>query len=326
MFTTAHSDRRSSRLLGKRLQRHGVAAVTDQPLNAEIAAHSVDSRPAFVEQSKSMVRSFVFAVVFIAAFSNAQPARAQSALTLPESVATSGDDSSAQPTPAPAAETPRHTGVRAMFKGLGEDFKHLPSKENLYWAAAGGAAALAVHPLDDKVSRQVRGNTTADTIFTPGRYIGAFPTVFSVSAGVYAFGRMTDRPKVSHLGMDLLRAIAVSSALTQTVKYSTRRLRPDGTTRNSFPSGHASDTFAVATALERHLGWKYSIPGYLFASYVAASRLPARRHWLSDVVMGGAVGVISGRTVGSHERNNPPSSITPVSVPGGMALIYSRTW
>jgi hypothetical protein len=46
-------------------------------------------------------------------------------------------------------------------------------------------------------------------------------------------------------------------------------------------------TFAFATALERHLNWKYSIIGYTFASYVAISRLPANRHWLSDAVFGG---------------------------------------
>ena len=212
------------------------------------------------------------------------------------------------------------------IKGFGEDFKHLPSKENLFIAAAGGAAALAVHPLDGRVNRHVRGNATANNFFRPGSEIGSFPTVFGVSAGVYAIGRLTDRPKMSHLGMDLLRAIAMSSLVTHGIKYTTRRERPDLSGKTSFPSGHAADTFAVATALERHLGWRYAIPGYLFASYVAASRLPANRHWLSDVVFGAAVGTIAGRTVGSHEREHPLLPVSPVSVPGGMALVYSRAW
>src|SRR5262245_63725190 len=46
---------------------------------------------------------------------------------------------------------------------------------------------------------------------------------------------------------------------------------------NSFPSGHAADTFAFATALERHLGWRGAVPAYIFSSYVAMSRLPANR-------------------------------------------------
>lgn len=267
---------------------------------------------------------FVLAAALIAVVVGVYPCAAQSALTLPEFVDTRPDDVAGQP--APVAPTPRHTGVKAMFKGLFEDFQHLPSKENLYWATGGGAAAWAVHPLDEKVSRQVTGNPTADAFFKPGRIIGSFPVVFGASATVYVYGRTRDEPKVSHLGMDLLRAIGVSTALTQTLKYTTRRERPDGTTKNSFPSGHAADTFAVATALQRHLGWKYAAPGYMFASYVAASRLPSNRHWFSDVVFGATVGVIAGRTVGSHERDNPVVPFAPVTVPGGMALVYTRTW
>lgn len=262
----------------------------------------------------------------------ATPAFAQSEAKsdTPEFLTAAWYEALTQPTPAPAAPTPRHTGIKAMLKGLGQDFTHLPSKENAYWAAAGGGLALAVHPLDERVATQVTGNSAADTFFKAGQVIGSTPVLLGSAAITYTVGRVKDAPKVSHLGMDLLRAIAVSTTLTQVLKVSTHRLRPDGTTHNSFPSGHAADTFAVATALERHLGWKYSIPGYMFASYVAASRLPAQRHWLSDVVFGAAVGIISGRTVGSHERENPTgtttTSLSPVTVPGGVGLMYSREW
>lgn len=244
------------------------------------------------------------AALLLAAALYAHPVFAQSDSKpeTPEFLTAAWYDAVTQPTPAPVAPTPRHTGVKAMAKGLVEDFKHLPSKENAYWAAGGGALALAVHPFDDNVAEQVTGNSAADSFFKPGQVIGSTWVLLGGSAVTYTVGRMKDAPKVSHLGMDLLRAIAVSTTITQVLKVSTHRLRPDGSTHNSFPSGHASDTFAVATALQRHLGWKYSVPGYMFASYVAASRLPAQRHWLSDVVFGATVGIISGRTVGSHER------------------------
>jgi hypothetical protein len=89
--------------------------------------------------------------------------------------------------------------------------------------------------------------------------------------------------------MDLIESLAISEGLTQLLKYATNRERPDGSGRNSFPSGHAADTFAFATALERHLGWKGAVPAYILASYVAISRLPANRHWLSDAVFGASV-------------------------------------
>ena len=115
----------------------------------------------------------------------------------------------------------------------------------------------------------------------------------------------------------------MSEALTQTLKYTTRRERPDHSSKNSFPSGHAADTFAFATALERHLNWKYSIPAYVFSSYVALSRLPANRHWLSDAVFGSAVGIIAGRTVTSHEAERPyPVAVS--IIPGGVAVMYVR--
>jgi membrane-associated phospholipid phosphatase len=109
--------------------------------------------------------------------------------------------------------------------------------------------------------------------------------------------------------------------MTQTIKHATGRERPDGSSHTSFPSGHASDTFAFATALERHLGWKGAVPAYIFSSYVAISRLPANRHWLSDAVFGSAVGIIAGRTVTRHGSEFP---VTVAAVPGGAAIVYVR--
>ena len=222
--------------------------------------------------------------------------------------------------PAGPVPTPRHTGIHAMVKQLWVDVKNLPSMENLYWAAAGGGLALAVHPLDDNVHDALVGSDTADKIFKPGAILGNTATLLAVSTVVYVVGRAKDEPRVSHVGMDLLRSIAISEALVEALKYTTRRERPDGSGKTSFPSGHASDTFAFATALERHLGWKYAAPAYVISSYVAASRLPANRHWLSDVVFGSAVGIIAGRTVTGHEENKYPVEVS--FLPGGAAILF----
>src|SRR5258705_1859057 len=232
-------------------------------------------------------------------------------------------DASIAQQPAGPPPTPRHTGIKALTKHLVTNFKYLPSKENLFWAGAGGGLALAAHPFDDNVNEALVGNDTAESFFKAGEILGELGTLLGSASVVYAVGRIKDQPKVSHLGMDLIEALAMSEALTQTLKYTTRRERPDGSGKNSFPSGHAADTFAFATALERHLNWKYSIPAYVFSSYVALSRLPANRHWLSDAVFGSAVGIIAGRTVTSHEAERPfPVAVT--AVPGGMAVMYVR--
>ena len=224
--------------------------------------------------------------------------------------------------PAGPAPTPRHTGVRALFKDLWSDVKHVPSKENLMWAGIGGGLALAVHPADDNVNKYLVGNTTADRFFKPGAVLGELGTLLGGAVAVYAVGRIGDKPKVSHVGMDLIQSLALSEGITQTLKYTTRRERPDHSTKNSFPSGHAADTFAFATAVERHLGWRYAAPAYVLASYVAISRMPANRHWLSDAVFGSAVGVIAGRTVTANESMKYPATVA--LVPGGVEVLFVR--
>ena len=215
--------------------------------------------------------------------------------------------------------TPRHTGIKAMIKDLGQDLIHLPSKENLFWAGVGGGLALAVHPADDNVNESLVNSDFAHDFFLPGKYIGSLPVLLGAATTTYIVGRAKDQPKVSHVGMDLIQALAVSELLTQTLKFSTNRERPDGSDHRSFPSGHAADTFAFATALERHMGWRYAVPAYIFSSYVAISRVPADRHWLSDAVFGSAVGIIAGRTVTRHGRDFP---VAVTAVPGGAAIVY----
>ena len=119
----------------------------------------------------------------------------------------------------------------------------------------------------------------------------------ALSRGTYAWGRIFDQPKVSHTGMELLRAQLITEMLVQSLKFATQRPRPDHSDNLSFPSGHAAVTFAGATVIERHLGWKKAALAYGIASYVSASRLHDNVHNLSDVVFGAAVGVIGGRTV-----------------------------
>jgi hypothetical protein len=218
--------------------------------------------------------------------------------------------------------TPPHTGIRALFGNLGEDVKHLPAMQNVYIAGIGGALALAVHPADQTFNTTLRSHDdSVNALFAPGKYVGDSPEQVAFSLGTYAYGRLFDQPKVSHLGMDLLQAQILSEMMVEPLKASVRRLRPDGSNHQSFPSGHAAVTFALATVIERHLGWKRSALAYALASYVSASRLHDNVHYASDVVFGAAVGSIAGRTVVHHASDD--WAFTPVAVPGGVAVIAS---
>jgi membrane-associated phospholipid phosphatase len=220
-----------------------------------------------------------------------------------------------------ASSTSRHPGIKDMASDLVGSVKHLPSKENLFWAALGGGLALAVHPADDNVNQSFVNSDFAKDFFKLGKYLGQLYTLLPVAATVYTVGRAKDQPKISHVGADLLESVALSEGLVQVLKFATQRERPDGSDKHSFPSGHAADTFAFATALERHLSWRWAVPAYIFASYVAISRLPDNKHWLSDTVFGATTGIIAGRTVTRHGR---PFPITVAAVPGGAAIVYVR--
>ena len=223
--------------------------------------------------------------------------------------------------PAGPAATPEHTGVKALFKDFGNDVKHVPSTNNAIILGIGGAAALAVHPADDNVTPYLIDASWAHRTFGFGAILGDSPTLIGLSLGTYAWGRIRDEKTVSHVGMDMLQAIMLEEMIVETMKYSTRRQRPDGSGANSFPSGHAAGTFAVATALERHASWKLWAPAYAGAAYVAMSRLHDNRHYLSDVVFGAAVGTMVGRTV---TRPGHALPITVVPVRGGAAIAYVK--
>jgi membrane-associated phospholipid phosphatase len=241
---------------------------------------------------------------------------------------TSGSSSPAEAQAAPPAQaekvTPpvpeQSTSLRTIFRDLAIDFKHMPSRESLWIAAGGGAAALVVHPADHSLNAKLAGN---DGVFKAGAVIGNTATLVGASFATWGIGKAVGNHEVSHLGLDALRAIIETETMVQGLKYTVRRERPDHSSGYAFPSGHAAATFAVATVIERHPGVRWSLLGYGVASYVAISRLHENVHYLSDVVFGAAVGTIAGRTVTRHGASN--FTLAPIAVPrgAGLALIYS---
>ena len=219
--------------------------------------------------------------------------------------------------------------TRGFFSALGhnlkDDVKHLPRKNSLYFLAGGSAAALAIHPEDDKINRRLEGTGGAHTFFKPGKIIGQTPVLLGAGAAAYLIGRGKGNGRLQHLGMDEIEAELLTEAIVIGLKETVRRKRPlqdDGTrpTGFAFPSGHAAATFAAATVLQQHLGYRAGIPTYLVASYVAMSRLHENVHKASDVVFGATVGTIVGRTVTWHGRNFYAS---PMLIPKGGGIIVS---
>ena len=90
----------------------------------------------------------------------------------------------------------------------------------------------------------------------------------------------------------------IMAGLVNTIKYSTREMRPDGTSANSWPSGHTATAFVGATILHKEYGlthspW-FSVLGYGTATATGVMRVLNNRHWISDVLSGAGIGIISG--------------------------------
>ena len=269
----------------------------------------------------------VSALVLSVAAADARAQSGSSAVGTPETVAGTDGRLDRLPPEAdsarvadPADARPRF--FRDMFKGMGESIRHIPRKNSLYWLGAGAGLALAVHAEDHEINDKLKGSGFADTAFKPGKYIGSLPVLFAAATTTYVVGRTNDHPKVRHLGMDLIQATLLSEVFTEAIKVTVRRKRPlhdDGTRNSGFacPSGHSTMSFAVATVLQQHLGWKAAVPTYAIAAYVATSRLHDDRHYASDVIVGAANGIVIGRSITWHGRHFYASA---VPVPGGMGV------
>ena len=84
-------------------------------------------------------------------------------------------------------------------------------------------------------------------------------------------------------------SLLVSVILAEGLKSLVKEKRPDANTHDSFPSGHATAAFAVAT-VEGQMHPKQAIFWYLGAGLIAYSRVRLNRHTVGDVVAGAALG------------------------------------
>ena len=90
-------------------------------------------------------------------------------------------------------------------------------------------------------------------------------------------------------------AFATNIMSTYAIKSLSQRQRPDGSNNYSFPSGHSSNSFLAAELIYQIEGMPLSIPFYLLSINTALSRINDKKHFLSDVVFGAAIGISIGK-------------------------------
>jgi membrane-associated phospholipid phosphatase len=160
--------------------------------------------------------------------------------------------------------------------------------------SAGALTMAKMHLVetDDELHEEIREHMARPTTTLDNqlRYLPGVVTVGLGLAGVK--GRHTPVDQV------LLGALTytINDAVTSHLKKLTHVLRPDGSNFHSFPSQHTSTAFAAATFLQKEYGGRsvwYSVGGYSVAAATGSLRMVKDAHWLSDVLAGAGIGIIS---------------------------------
>jgi membrane-associated phospholipid phosphatase len=205
------------------------------------------------------------------------------------------------------------------------------------WVTFGAfAASLGVLLATDQqtyVAIQERRSPTTDDISDVTTPFGQ-PYAWAISGAMLAGGLITKNPELRDTGRDALEAAVFASLLTAIFKPLFGRERPyqsDGRTvfhgfttqYTSFPSGHATMAWAVASVVAmRTDGWVVPTIAYTLATMVSFDRVNDQKHFVADVFTGAAIGVSVGRFVVGRHRETQESkagvTVSVVPVPGGM--------
>ena len=158
------------------------------------------------------------------------------------------------------------------------------------WAIKGDKAMFRVNDKNQKSNTQLLSDfKTGIDDYT--QYFGPAMAVGLKLAGVE--GR-SDWPRFA---ASAAMSYGLMAALVNGIKYTAKEMRPDGSSANSWPSGHTATSFVGATILHKEYGltrspW-YSVAGYGVATATGVMRVLNNRHWVSDVLSGAGIGIMS---------------------------------
>lgn len=139
-------------------------------------------------------------------------------------------------------------------------------------------------------------NTQLLTNFKTGidDYLQFFGPAMTVGLKLGGYEGRSDWPRLlASAGL----SYAIMAGFVNGIKYTAKEMRPDGSTANSWPSGHTATAFVGASLLHKEYGltrspW-FSVAGYGMATATGVMRVLNNRHWISDVMSGAGLGILS---------------------------------
>jgi len=125
-------------------------------------------------------------------------------------------------------------------------------------------------------------------------YLQFFPAVTMIGMKI---GGVKGRSSWDRMLASDVFSVAIMAAAVNALKSTAKEKRPDGSNNKSFPSGHTATAFMAATMMHKEYGltcspW-YSVGAYSVATITGITRELNNKHWMSDVMVGAGIGVLS---------------------------------
>ena len=197
----------------------------------------------------------------------------------------------------------------------------------------GIGAGLAGLALPDRSIRRELGRHRHDSVRDAAddvSLLGNAGVLLGLNVGAIAVGEglkeATGSAKLLDAALVATEAQVLTAALTEGIAYGTERARPGQSNhpgkwfskwgRDSFPSSHASQAFAVAAVIQDRFGLGPGIVSYGVAGMVGAARLVQDKHWASDVAGGAVLGWAVGHYLSvRHAEHHPYLDFFPLADP-----------
>ena len=223
------------------------------------------------------------------------------------------------------------------------DTAHIERRQTLFTyrdavlAAGFVGVTVAMFPADKHFAaliqdEDVQGNKSIDRFAKSIEYLST-PGALIIGGTMYLFGRGANHKDFADLGWHGTEAVLLGTGITTMLKGVLGRERPyvsadtnphdfklfggfANDKRQSFPSGHTTAAFAVASAVTSEIRrtmperlWVVAPVMYGGATLVGLSRMYHNNHWASDVVLGAAIGTFSGLKVVRYSHAHPDNKI-----------------
>jgi membrane-associated phospholipid phosphatase len=235
------------------------------------------------------------------------------------------DSSTANPAPNLSAQDEPICGITHIgrcIRDLGEDEKGIFTSplrvqaKDAYWLAPLGAATGLAFAYDANATQAAGVDRERTDVSNKLANFGSFLATGAEGAGIYFIGLAQKNPKLAETGRLGAEAVIDSGTVTLATKLVSNRQRPrEGNGRgdfwpygadhwgwdSSFPSDHATATMALARVVSgEYPRWYVVVPAYGFAEALGITRILANQHFPSDIVVGQAVGFLTGCYLLNH--------------------------